>query len=297
MLNHPRILVCTDFSEYSDLALLMAEELRKKSHGSVHVLHLSEFPLDWDWLHDEGDSYYMDDKLKNIIEMDIKKKLERQIKQCGVEATSQVISGYPFTYINDLAKEKKSDVIVLGYKGRAQTPLAIGGVVEKLVSTSKVPVLVVKKSLPIEKMTVLVDPNYKMDRLINTGEEYASLLSSKFGILSLWKDVSELNPDLSKMGIHYVDSNITAEQKKDLLHKISAILKSHVARQLECDVRVEFATDKKMAYQIMNLLNEDTTDMIVMERHQKKILERIFIGSEARRLLELFQGNLLVLPV
>jgi predicted site-specific integrase-resolvase len=99
------------------------------------------------------------------------------------------------------------------------------------------------------------------------------------------------------MGVHYVDQNISSEQKKELLNKIKIIIRSHIARQLDCEIIVELATDKKVAYQLMNILHEDVTDIIVMQRHHKKILEKLFIGSEARRMLELFQGNLLILPI
>jgi hypothetical protein len=33
-----------------------------------------------------------------------------------------------------------------------------------------------------------------------------------------------------------------------------------------------------------------------MRRHQAELLEKILIGSETRRMLEIFHGNLLILP-
>ena len=297
MLAQPTIVVCTDFSENSDLALKYAEELRKKSHGRIHVVHFSEFPLDWDWIHDEADGYYMDDKLKAVIEKDISKKLNNQLLRCEVLGTSQFVSGYPFTYINQIIKNEKANLVVLGHKGRMKTPLALGGLAEKLISTAEVPLLVIKKNMPLEKITGLIDPNFPMDKMINACEEFASLFSAKLGILALWKDVTDLNPDLSRMGVHYVDQNISPEQKKELLHKIKVIIRSHVTRQLDCEIKVELSTEKRVAYQLMNILHEDETDMIVLQRHHKKLFERLFIGSESRRMLELFQGNLLILPI
>lgn len=297
MLNQPTIVVCSDFSENSDTALRFAEELRIKSHGRIHVIHFSEFPLNWDWVHDEADSYYMDDKLKEVIEKDILEKLNRQMNRCEVIGTTQLVTGYPFSYINDIIVKEKANLVVLGHKGRMKTPLALGGLAEKLISIAEVPLLIIKKGMPLEKVTGLLDPNYLMDKIIHASEELASLFSAKLGIVALWKDVTDLNPDLSKMGVHYVDQNISSEQKKELLNKIKIIIRSHIARQLDCEIIVELATDKKVAYQLMNILHEDVTDIIVMQRHHKKILEKLFIGSEARRMLELFQGNLLILPI
>jgi hypothetical protein len=52
----------------------------------------------------------------------------------------------------------------------------------------------------------------------------------------------------------------------------------------------------QVAYHLVNILQEDQVDVAIMQRHQKKIMDRMMIGSETKRMIELFTGNLLVLP-
>jgi hypothetical protein len=37
-------------------------------------------------------------------------------------------------------------------------------------------------------------------------------------------------------------------------------------------------------------------DVIIMQRHQSTYLEKILIGSETRRMIEIFEGNIIILP-
>jgi hypothetical protein len=64
MISRPRILVCTDFSEAANLALLAAEKMRKKTNGLIHVLHVNEFPLQWDWVSTEAQAVYLNQQFR-----------------------------------------------------------------------------------------------------------------------------------------------------------------------------------------------------------------------------------------
>jgi len=74
--------------------------------------------------------------------------------------------------------------------------------------------------------------------------------------------------------------------------EISKVLDPHS----NCKIRVEMTVEKHLAYHLVKILDEDKVDLVVMKRHQKGILDKILIGSETRRMLEIYSGNILVLP-
>lgn len=271
MLSRPTILVCTDFSGYSDTALRFAEIMRNKSGGKIHVVHVSELPLEWDVSPEIGTFLTMDERLKSFIIQDIEKKLEKQISDLKIDCTHEIVTGYPFNFIHEISKKIQADILVLGNRGVKSTPLPLGGIAEKMVASSQIPVLIVKKEKPLIKITGLVDPHYYYQKIINATEEFSTLFGAEIEILSLW-------PEL------------------DSLSKVRAIIASHLTSQLEGEVKVEPMSDKKVAYRLNEIITEDYTDMIVMQRHHKSLFTKMIIGSETRRMLELFHGNILVLP-
>jgi nucleotide-binding universal stress UspA family protein len=253
------------------MALSFAEKIRGKSEGKIHVVHVSDLPLEWDLNPDLGTFLTMDERLKSFIVQDIEKKLIKQITDLKIECTHEIVTGFPFSFIHEISKKINADILVLGNKGIKNTPLPLGGIAEKMVATSQIPVLIVKKEEPLIKITGLVDPHYFYQKIINATEEFASLFSSQVEILTLWPE-------------------------PDTMSKVREIIASHLTSQLEGEVKVVPLTEKKVAYRLNEILTEDYTDMVVMQRHHKSLLSKMIIGSETRRMLELFHGNILVLP-
>jgi hypothetical protein len=77
-------------------------------------------------------------------------------------------------------------------------------------------------------------------------------------------------------------------------------MKSAISKNLDthtkCKIKVGLTEELQVAYHLVNILQEDQVDVAIMQRHQKKIMDRMMIGSETKRMIELFTGNLLVLP-
>lgn len=64
MLKGADILVCSDFTQGSDLAMRAAETLRERIRGPLHVLHVNEYPLHWESPMKELMSKRMDEKFE-----------------------------------------------------------------------------------------------------------------------------------------------------------------------------------------------------------------------------------------
>ena len=142
-----RILVPTDFSAPSDLALEYGKTLADQFGASLHLLHVVEDPFAagaW-----SSEMYVADTpQLRASLRLEAGKRLERCLPPADRDryhATFEVITGSPASAIRDVAVDRHADLIVMGTHGRAGlTHLLLGSVAEKLVRTSPCPVLTVR---------------------------------------------------------------------------------------------------------------------------------------------------------
>ena len=143
MSNYRTILVPTDFSPPSEAALLEALELAPQLDCDVHVVNVWQLPV-----YTVPDGYFMlgAEATGRLVEglekslADLKKKFERR----EVKLTTQLREGAPDVEIHRVATELGAGLIVMGTHGRRGLSHALmGSIAEKVVRTSKVPVMVV----------------------------------------------------------------------------------------------------------------------------------------------------------
>ena len=127
-----RILVPTDFSPLSTLALEHAIALASLCCASIHLMHVEAAAIaDID---------------------DDERRLAGLVSRCHAEAivvTSQVCAGQPAAAIVEAAANRAVDLIVLGTHGRhGVAHLILGSVAERVVRTAPCPVLTVRGHVP-----------------------------------------------------------------------------------------------------------------------------------------------------
>lgn len=143
MIQLKRILVPTDFSEYSDKAVLYGCELAAKFGAELHVLHSVELvPITY------GEGAYFTPETQSELTKDAAFRLgqipdaEWREKLTVVHTTTE---GHPFVQIVRYAKDNDIDLIVLGTHGRgAIAHMLLGSVAEKVVRKAPCPVLTVR---------------------------------------------------------------------------------------------------------------------------------------------------------
>ncbi len=149
MLMPTRILVPTDFSEYSDKALEQALDIAKQYRAKVFLLHVirEEVPyqIDIGFVTDEG----LLQQVRDSRLIEAKERLQNQLNKFPqaeeVDAVTSVRQGVPYQKILDEAKEKGIDLIVIASLGR--TGIAkyfIGSVARNVLKGSRCPVLLTK---------------------------------------------------------------------------------------------------------------------------------------------------------
>lgn len=142
-----RILLPTDFSDFSKNAMEYAISLVRMHKAKLYVLHVIEHIFDISGFyvpHLPVNELYreMEESAKKEIEKFMNKKSRE-----GIEVENMVVSGTPFLEIIRTAREKSIDLIVIATHGRTGLEhVLFGSVAEKVVRKSPCSVFVVKQA-------------------------------------------------------------------------------------------------------------------------------------------------------
>jgi nucleotide-binding universal stress UspA family protein len=296
LLSKPNILVCSDFSIFSNSALLEAEKLRVRTEGHLHVLHVSEYPVSWDWL--EEDELQLQKPAESFSEQRLavlQRTLQEQMDNCAVTGKAEVATGVPASMILQKILEHDIDLVIIGHRSK-EGLLTIAGLAEKIVATAPIPVLVIKEAKVTNKIAALVNPNGPMQEIFAWANEMSYLYSAPIMAVSLFPDIEAKFFSVGKFGAFKGISPFSQEQKRSIVEEIQNRIKSELHTKSKVHLKVEVSSERKVAYHLNSILSEEKTDLAIMKRHQTDLLEKILIGSETRRMLEIFSGNLLILP-
>lgn len=290
MWEHENILVCTDFSAESMKALKVAENIRKKSNSVIHVLHVIEYPVEWrNIMGNDFLPHYLDDRFDAELFSLSQERLQKTIEEAGIKAIGHVSYGVAYSAIIEMIQQSGIKLLIIGHRGISNTPFRVGSLAEKLVAASPVPILIMKGPLVFEKICGLFDPTNPEEEVLKVASKLAIFFKSKLEILSLLKEAHGYFPTLGKV-------SFPTEERKEHIHEIKHYIKNLLTDRPETLIRVETSVEKNIAFHLNKILVEDHADLAVMKRHHYSLNEGFIIGSETRRMLELFKGNLFIQP-
>jgi universal stress protein A len=149
MLKPTKILVPTDFSDYSDKALRQAFDIAKQYKAQVYVLHVVHERISHT-IDDYGVTALeslktMEWELMNKAKLKLQKEIDKFPQAKELEVFSEAVLGNPSEEILKAQAEKGIDLIVIASLGR--TGLAkylVGSVARNVLKGSKCPVLLTK---------------------------------------------------------------------------------------------------------------------------------------------------------
>lgn len=291
MLISPKILVCSDFSLYSDLAIKAADKIRQMTNGTLEVIHVSEYSVMWDWM---PPSYLEGGQQLDLLNT-LRKKLELQLEKNGISAISRIDLGLASAVILNEIEEKNYDLIVMGHKGR-EGRFRLGTLAEKIISNSKKPILIVKDEFFLKKIAGLVDPLHIDNDIINWTQKFSELFNISGLIVSLFPDISSKYIGLGKLGFSTKALELNEATKKEIAENIQKKIAEKISATKSMRIKTETTGEKKLSYHLCEILNREDVQLVVMKKHQSEFIEKILIGSETRRMLEIFDKNLLILP-
>ena len=147
MVKLQNVLCPTDFSDLSVGAMNYAVLLAKTFGAQLHLLHVVDQAYQY-WMAMGPETVPagpMPDELMKIAKKQMEEFTGKYVPE-KLAATTEVVNGRPFLEIIRIAKERKSDLIVIGTHGRgALTQMLLGSVAEKVVRKAPCPVLSVRE--------------------------------------------------------------------------------------------------------------------------------------------------------
>jgi nucleotide-binding universal stress UspA family protein len=279
------ILWATDFSKESRFCLpylkLFSNTLKTKNYA-LYVL--PEFS---DWVYEAV--YFSNNELKRTTESTRKKTMTKILttsRKSGVDFEARVVEGIASEEIIKYAEANQVDLIFAGRRGISDIEqILIGSTTSRLVRNSEVPVFVIpkaKRKVKIEKILCPID--FRDFALLEL--EYAISLSRQFNAALYVVHISEF--------FNYRVPMFSWEKLKNKVSKkIAGLAKEY---NYEIDSMNIIYDIGEPAHKIIEIAGKNQMDVITMATHQRKGIEKLFLGSIAEKVLMYSDIPVIILP-
>jgi nucleotide-binding universal stress UspA family protein len=148
MFKPKKILVPTDFSEYSDRALQKALDIAKEEGSEVllfHVIHADFQTCVVDYCFTVDEIEAIKSRMFTAVKENMQKELDKYPLSKEVKVSTEVRNGVPYDEILKFQEEKGADLIVISSHGRsAITSFLMGNVTSRVIKRAQCEVLLVK---------------------------------------------------------------------------------------------------------------------------------------------------------
>lgn len=254
-----RILVPTDFSTEAENALRVAAKLAKEHNSEIYLLHLLELPLDLvDPMHENSElpeaMFFMQlahKKFQAVMDNDF---LE------GINVHERIQNNEAFEGIVDTAHKYNIDLIVMGSQGASGfKEMVIGSNTEKVVRTSDVPVLVIKKK----------HTNFSIKNLVFACE-FTDEYKPSFAEAS--KFAKSINAKMHLLMVNTPNGFRTTAEAEE---KMNTFLNGNKPDNYTLNIY----NDRTIEKGILNFASAIDADIIAMSTHGRKGLSHFFNGS------------------
>ncbi len=261
-----KILVPIDFSQSSEFASKMANAIAKKSNSEVFLLHMIELPTG---IVDMGagtnfsipeSMLYLRKVKERILEFKEQFFHENELVHHSIRFQN------PYEGILKYAEKIEADLIVMGSKGHSEfEEILIGSNTEKVVRSSKAPVLVVKRD----------SEKFKMKNLV-----FASNFKDEADKEPFSKFLDFANSFKSKVHLVKINTPSNFESTQEAKEKIANFTE-------EFDLpkhTINIYNDSSVKSGILNFARDIEADLIAMCTHGRSGLSHLFSASVTKNL-------------
>ncbi|RKS55926.1 nucleotide-binding universal stress UspA family protein [Gillisia mitskevichiae] len=178
-----RILVPTDFSAQSEIALKVATQLANRFNGEIFLLHMLELPLQLVNPVSGSSSQDLPEALffMKLAKSKFKKLIDSPFLE-GIKVHDIVEFHQAFDGIMEVSKEHNCDLIVMGSHGSSGIKeVFIGSNTEKVVRNSTIPVLVIKnehEEFNINNFVFATDCDLEHKHTLNKAIQFANKINA-----------------------------------------------------------------------------------------------------------------------
>lgn len=269
------ILIPTDFSSKSEIAIRYACEIARTTNAELHFLNVIEQPYDFPSRVEE-----LIEKIKNEHAEKLTKLIDdlhsvddyRSIKMKG-----QVEMGKVGPTITRFAEEQNHDLIAIGLGGEPHLKKALyGSITNNLLMDSPTPVFAISKHIDYRQPKHLV-----FTTALRNGDIKPIKKMRKFA----------LDLGVSLRIVHIVEDD--NEKTRSRIKKFE----KKVRKKLDDDsIEIEFYKSSTFVEGIISFIWDDKHTILVMTRYKKKFLEWLMSNSTARSVAQIAAVPLLMIP-
>ena len=260
-----RILVPTDFSDHAEYAIKVAAQIARKNNGEIYLLHMLELPHVGDGIGESnavGSStnvpevmFFMEKTRERFEELLNEPYLE------GIKVVEAIQFERAFEGIITHSKKHNIDLIVMGSHGASGfREMFIGSNTEKVVRTSDIPVLVIKKE----------ESDFNPQNFV-FASDFSNEIKKPFqGVVSF---ANTFNTNLHLVYINTPNDFKSTHAAEKLIHDFvaDANLSNGYTTHVYNDINVEKG--------ILHFANRVNADLIGMCTHGRQGLAHFFNGS------------------
>lgn len=299
-----QILVPLDGSTLAEQALPVAARLARASSGSVVLVRVANFPVDYGGGYTqaplvteqviETELDNVDTYLKNVATSDI---------LAGISVRTESMFGQPLQDILSVVESRRVDLVVICSHGRTGLKRwALGSIAQGLAHQSPVPLLVLRESGQVTAISggevhasvcalVSLDGSpFAETALLPTANFVAQLSAPGQGILHLAHVVTHVGDEALQSAKSYI-AGVTEQLQQKL-------------KDSNVSITWTLLRDKDVAGAVLDLAEHDNNktiadqvhrcDLIAMSTHGRGGLERLMLGSVTERVLHGTQLPMLI---
>ncbi|WP_405568271.1 universal stress protein [Polaribacter sp. Asnod6-C07] len=261
-----KILVPIDFSKKSEYASKMAARIAKKSNSVVYLLHMIELPTG---VVDMGASSKFSIPESMLYLRKVRERMlefKEKFFHKKTEVNHIIKLQNPHEGILKYADKINADLIVMGSKGHSNfEEILIGSNTEKVVRTSKVPVIVVKRD----------NEKFRMRNLV-----FASSFKNEDKKAVFKKFLDFANHFKSEIHLLKVNTPSRFESTQEATEKITNFIKDFDLPKYSINIYNDATINKG----ILNFSKDIDTDLIALSTHGRSGLSHIFSVSVTKTL-------------
>ncbi len=253
-----RILIPTDFSELSNVAIKYAIDLGKDIEVKLHLLHVIDTSAP---SRARVGSHKLQEAIKSSSERDMKELLAsiKKYNDRNIEISYEITSGSPIgKYVEITAQKNDADVVCIGTKGASGLKkILFGSNAADIIENSSIPVLTIPEFARYKGIQNIVYSSdfYNLDKELDIIIPFAKLLDSWIQILHIDKDNEGYEGDLKQKEMN-LRQDFSYQKIKLTELKINSVILG-----------------------INKFVADVDADMVIMFTHHTNFLEKVFQKS------------------
>ena len=280
-----RILLALDGSTGADTARALVGHLTWPTPSSVDVIRVIE--PSWAWMATPGITF--GGPMDEVLGADeTRRELDRSIADLarpGLEVAAHVVIGRPADAICEAATRLKSDLIVMGSRGRGTiASMVLGSVAAEVGHDAPCPVLVARTS-GIRSVVVALDGSPSSDRVV------AAVAASPLLDGATVDVVNVVIPTVPGPGVLFTDAygatlawygDAVEAARADAERCLTVATATLTAAGLPATWRI---VEGDPAASILETVGQDRAELVVVGTHARTGLKAMILGSVARNVL------------